>query len=246
MKVNPEVAARIAALPTLEELQARGAPVLSRRLTPEEKAAVVKRPSPRRFGTKGEQWFKSRLTKCGASLHKNIDALCTAQDKRTGETYHFRQRSKFVDFSGTIPLLTGNNPQIVTVQMEVKAFQKSFSLKDLKQHQHDILAAAKSRGELSLVGLVLHEQGKILKGWLFVYRSPNHPKSKRTQGIPDWADLLAAVADNALTDKRFKGKSVRQVDLKGFDECVIVKTKGRWQVCPWLNKLLPKESPELW
>jgi len=240
------LAERVAALPTFEELQARGVPGRSRLLTPEERNAVVKRPSPRRYGGKAEQWLKSRLERAGATLYKNVDALCTGRDKRTGETYHFRQKSKFVDFSGTIPLVIRGEPHIVTVQIEVKAFQKAFALNGLKQHQQNILLAAKKRGELPLVALVLHEQGKIQQGWLFIYRATGAPKGNLSQNIPDWADLLAVINDNAVTDKRFGGKSARLKDLAEFEQCTTKKVKGRWQTFPWLADLLPQKSPEMW
>jgi hypothetical protein len=221
-----------------------------------------------------EAWARNCMkVHMGATLRKNADELKIATDRETGQPYYYRSKPIHVDYDGHFPMSLGGSSVAAPFVMEVKGFQGGFSLSQLKPRQMDILDVNRLIGKLSIVVLVEHEKGRILRGWFVPWvrhhSQPPNPRSIKEvakglgvhnvdtwwsihendiyiaqRGRPmSWSDLIEGLQVAAQEDKRFKGRSMRQKDQHLLESCLVEKVRGRWKMCGWLERMKPATHP---
>ena len=207
--------------------------------------AARKKRAPRNvIKRKTEAWTKARLKKLlNAEVKKNADHLHTSQSGG------FYRTSTGVDYSAKVWLGGGAGedmlPRAWPCEVEVKGVNSgSFPLKNLSGTEVKYLETAREFG-LAMISLVWCQDSKVTRGFWIPWRSSGKksPLLERL-GAVDWADLMVYLNMEAMADKRYKGMSIREKDLKYLEADELRKLKGRWQPPPWMVPILPASIPQ--
>ena len=229
--------------PSLEEIETLHGPLPQpgRVLTPEEQVQAAARPPPKpRYYRKAERWARDRLViLLDAELNKNTDELKSYE--KDGEIKRYRTCDG-LDYSGRMLLQWNGEVHATPIEMEVKAFQDSFPTGTLER-QYNMLDEAR-RHALTMVCLVQHNQGTVLRGFYIPWRRPGDPRRGTVlRHVMDYADVIEALQARACGN--YKGKSIRPQDQDLLAEHLVQKVNGRWQLCPWLEQLQPNKAQGL-
>lgn len=234
----------------------------SRREPEPEPAAEpeAKRQSPRRYGSKGEYWFRDRFVSAGFTMEKHPDIPMV--------------RGGSVDYTGEGRMVIESVTKTVHVDLEVKTFEGNWPWKQLTPEQAAMLDVARMRGHLALLGLVERKKLTIQRGWLLVWRRPANvyyaplldqlekavkdaklkwgiqeiqhrydlingtSRFVEQLGIEDYCALCEKLSERATGG--FKGKSWRPQDREALlQPYEIRKISGRWSWPTWFDQSLP-------
>jgi hypothetical protein len=200
--------------------------------------------SSKGYGQRGEQWTKAYMEKlCGIHLSKRNDAPVQTP---SGPMHIYTG----VDYYGSVYLK--KFVLAAHVEVEVKTFEGSFSLAEIKEHQAKFLTSRTARGEIGILALAEREGMNIIrlfwipwpkkgeKGWMtYVGYGGEVFRSFK------W--LCEKLSERA--DGRFQGKSIRPQDQDLLTEFLVEKVKGQWALSEthWLRRLLdiPVEQARL-
>ena len=230
-------------LPTLEQLEKEGLPP-EKKASPEDIAKAKeerKDKKPRHYiKQKTEAWTRSRLIGLlnAVQVKKNSDELIQG---RNG----VYRKSTGVDYSCFVYFLIQGRPYGFPLQVEVKGVNSgSFPIKNLSKKEIKYLNEGREIG-LSMISLVWCRDGVVDVGYLIPWRDRGQEKRGEKIGVPDWADILDYLDQQAEEDARFQGRSIREKDLSFLEPLAIRKVSGKWTLPVWLAVRIPPSSEML-